>query len=61
LQKVPKNWKKADIIPIFKKGKKEEIDSHGPVSLTLIPEKVIEQLILVTLSKTTKEMMTARS
>ena len=32
--------------PIFKKGRKEDPGNHGPVSLTLILGKVMEQIIL---------------
>lgn len=57
LQKVPENWKKANVISIFKKGKKVDTDNHEPVSSPWIPKKVMEQLILVTISRTMKEMM----
>ena len=36
------DWRRANVIPIFKKGKKEVPNNYRPVSLTLVPEKVME-------------------
>ncbi|NWX33671.1 RTJK polymerase, partial [Notiomystis cincta] len=47
---VPEDWKKANVTPIFKKGKKEDPGSYWPVSLTSIPGKVMEHLILEAIS-----------
>ncbi|KFV80451.1 hypothetical protein N308_07716, partial [Struthio camelus australis] len=48
---VPEDWKKASVTPVFKKGKKEEPGNYRPVSLTSIPGKVMEQLILEVITK----------
>ncbi|KFV80572.1 RNA-directed DNA polymerase from mobile element jockey, partial [Struthio camelus australis] len=49
---VPEDWKKASVTPVFKKGKEEEEPgNYRPVSLTSIPGKVMEQLILDVLSE----------
>ncbi|KFV80016.1 RNA-directed DNA polymerase from mobile element jockey, partial [Struthio camelus australis] len=48
---VPEAWKKANVTPVFKKGKKEEPGNSRPVSLTSIPGKVMEQLLLEVLTK----------
>ncbi|KFV87952.1 hypothetical protein N308_03592, partial [Struthio camelus australis] len=48
---VPDDWKKANVTPVFKKGKKEEPGNYRPVSLTSIPGKVMEQLILEVITK----------
>ncbi|PKU43345.1 hypothetical protein llap_6347 [Limosa lapponica baueri] len=40
--KVPEDWRKANVIPVFKKGKKEDPGNYRPVSLTSIPGKMME-------------------
>ena len=44
-REVPKEWKKADITPIYKNGNKEEPRNYRPVSLTSIICKICEKLI----------------
>ncbi|KAK4827590.1 LOW QUALITY PROTEIN: hypothetical protein QYF61_019492 [Mycteria americana] len=51
LREVLKDWRKANVMSIFKKGKEEDPGNYTPVILTLIPGKVMEQLILETISK----------
>ncbi|GAB0178858.1 mitochondrial enolase superfamily member 1 [Grus japonensis] len=55
LGEVPENWRKANVTPNFKKGKKEEPGIYKLVSLTLIPGKMTEQLILETISRHMKD------
>ena len=42
---VPSDWRLANVTPIFKKGKKDDPGSYRPISLTLVPGKVMEQII----------------
>ena len=43
--KIPDEWRKANIVPIFKKGEKHQPSNYRPVSLTSIACKLLEHII----------------
>ena len=42
---VPDDWKKANIVPVFKKGYKQLPENYRPISLTSISSKLLEHII----------------
>ncbi|PKU28704.1 rna-directed dna polymerase from mobile element jockey-like [Limosa lapponica baueri] len=43
---IPADWRLANVMLIHKKGWKEDLGNYRPVSLTSVPENVMEQVIL---------------
>ncbi|KAK4832124.1 hypothetical protein QYF61_020801 [Mycteria americana] len=46
LREAPKDWRKANVTTVFRKGKKYDPGNYRLVSLTSIPWKVVEQLTI---------------
>ncbi|KFO07782.1 hypothetical protein N312_12828, partial [Balearica regulorum gibbericeps] len=48
---IPADWKLASVIPIYKKGMKEDAGNYRTVSLTSVPGKIREKIILDTIER----------
>ncbi|GAB0181980.1 mitochondrial enolase superfamily member 1 [Grus japonensis] len=48
---VPDDWRFASVMPIYKKGRKEDPGNNRPVSLSSVLGKVMEQFILSALNR----------
>jgi len=52
---VPGDWRISSVTPIYKKGQKEDPRNNRPVSLTLVPRKVMERFSLSALTGHVKD------
>ena len=43
--KVPHSWKLANVIPLFKKGEKSDVNNYRPVSLLSCVSKILERIV----------------
>ena len=60
-EEVPEDRRTANVTPVFGKGKKEDPGNSRPLSLTSVPGKVMEQLVLDTISKQLEEKKVIRN
>ncbi|CAM4593890.1 unnamed protein product [Lepidochelys kempii] len=61
IRQVPDDWKKANVVPIFKKGKEEDPGNYRPVSLTSVPRKIMEQVLKESILKHLEERKVIRN
>ncbi len=43
--KFPEDWKRANVVAVFKKGRKSEASNYRPISLTCVCCKILEHII----------------
>ncbi|KFP44817.1 RNA-directed DNA polymerase from mobile element jockey, partial [Chlamydotis macqueenii] len=48
---VPDDWRLANVTPIYRKGRKEDLGNYRPASLTSMPGKILEWSILSALTR----------
>ncbi|KAK4824987.1 hypothetical protein QYF61_022513 [Mycteria americana] len=48
---VPADWRLANVMPVFKKGRKEDPGNYRPVSLTSVLGNLMEQIILSAITR----------
>ncbi|XP_072048393.1 uncharacterized protein [Amphiura filiformis] len=42
---IPEDWKKANVVPVFKKGDRNKAENYRPISLTSVTCKLLEHVI----------------
>ena len=57
---IPKEWKSANVVPVFKKGNKSKVENYRPISLTCLVMKIFERVIKEELLKHTEHLLDKR-
>ncbi|GAB0183616.1 mitochondrial enolase superfamily member 1 [Grus japonensis] len=57
---LPVDWRLETVTPTHRKGWKEDPGNYRPVSLTLVPSKVMEQIIFSTIMQHTQDNQVIR-
>ena len=57
---VPREWKLAHVVPIHKKGSKENIENYRPISLTSLVMKTFERILKDEILSRTSHLLDAR-
>ena len=54
---IPSDWKKANVVPVHKKGDKGDVTNYRPISLTCLVAKIMERIIQDELLIRTREQL----
>ena len=57
---IPEEWKLANVVPIFKKGDKSNVENYRPISLTCLVMKVFERIVKEKLLSLTAHLLDPR-
>ena len=57
---LPKEWKQANVVPIHKKGGKDDIKNYRPISLTCLVMKLFERILKEELLLRTSHLLDSR-
>ena len=57
---LPKEWKLANVVPIHKKGDKDDIKNYRPISLTCLVMKLFERILKEELLLRTSHLLDSR-
>ena len=57
---LPKEWKLANVVPIHKKGGKDDIKNYRPISLTCLVMKLFERILKEELLLRTSHLLDSR-
>ena len=57
---IPQEWKHVNVVPIFKKGNKGDVENYRPISLTCLVMKIFERIVKVKLLSLTNDLLDPR-
>ena len=57
---IPQEWKMANIVPVFKKGCKKNVENYRPISLTSLVMKTFERIMKDEILKRTSHFLDTR-
>ena len=57
---MPIEWKRANVVPVFEKGEKGNVENYRPISLTCISAKVMERIMYDQLFCRTQHLIDSR-
>ena len=57
---MPVEWKKANVVPVHKKGSKSDVENYRPISLTCLVMKIFERIVKEKLLDLTSQYLDPR-